>query len=118
MYIHLKDREYYEKLYDKHTIDYARRGIKYYEDFYKEIKEKMPKDDTIDRPGNVIMLNLFYMQTVGNDLLDRYDNRDRKIEEWMERDKNKDLQITDARLTSEPVCQHCKKPGFASQTKI
>lgn len=66
----------------------------------------------IDRPGNAILLNAFYMQTVGNELLHRYENRDQYINEWMAKDQAKDDQVAAARLTEEPYCHHCSKQGL------
>jgi hypothetical protein len=111
-YTHLKDRQYYEDLYDRLTVEDARRGMNYYNDFYAKFEKKLPKDDKIDRPGNAFVLNVFYMQTVGNDLLDRYEKREERIGDWIVRDEAKDAQITAARLTEEPYCQHCGKKGL------
>ena len=112
MYVHLKDQKYYEDLYDKFTVEDARRGMGYYYDFYEDFEKQLPKDQTIERPGNAFVLNVFYMQTVGNVLLDRYEKRDEHIREWMERDEAKDLQISSARLSEEPYCHHCGKHGL------
>ena len=87
---HLKDRKFYEDIYDRHTVEDARRGMVYYDKFFLELKKKIPKDDKIDRPWNAILLNVFYMQTVGNDLLFRYENRERHINERMAEDEKKD----------------------------
>ncbi len=111
-YTHLKDRQYYEDIYDRHTLEDGRRGIIHYTKFHDEFENKLPKDDKIDRPGNAALLNMFYMQTVGNDLLDRYEKRGERINEWMARDGAKDNQITTARLTEEPYCHHCGKQGL------
>lgn len=112
MYTHLKERKYYEDLYDRHTVEDARRGMSYYEEFYAEFEKKLPKDDKIERPGNALLLNVFYMQTVGNELLYRYESREQRISEWIERDEAKDKQIADARLAEEPYCHHCHKQGL------
>lgn len=111
-YQHLKPRQYYEDIYDRHTVEDARRGMVHYDKFYTEFESKLPKDDKIDRPGNAILLNTFYMQTVGDDLLDRYEKREQRINEWMARDEAKDNQLASARLTEEPYCQHCSKQGL------
>lgn len=112
MYKHLKDRQYYEEIYDKSTVDDARRGMKSYDKFYVQFEKKLPKDDTIDRPGNALILNLFYMQTIGNNLIRRYKNREKRISDWMERDEQKDEVIANARLKEEPYCHHCSKKGL------
>ncbi len=111
-YHHLQDRAYYEKLYDRMTIEDGRRGMVHYDNFHDEFESKLPKDDPIERPGNALVLNVFYMQTVGNDLLRRYENREQTISKWMERDEAKDVQLASARLTEEPYCQHCHKQGL------
>lgn len=112
MYTHLKERKYYEDLYDKFTIENARRGMVHYDKFYAEFESKLPKDEKMDRPGNAFLINVFYMETVGNELLDRYEKRDSKIIEWIARDEAKDDQISDARLSEEPYCHHCGKQGL------
>lgn len=109
---HLKERQWYEDIYDRHTVESARRGMVHYDKFFADFKKKLPKDDKIDRPGNAILLNVFYMQTVGNDLLHRYENRERRINDWMADDEAKDDQIVNARLSEEPRCHHCGKHGL------
>lgn len=111
-FVHLQDQKFYEDIYDGHTVKDGRRRMVYYEDFYEIFKKKLPKDDKIDRPGNAFLLNVFYMQTIGNDLLSRYENRDQSIRQMMEDDKAKDDQIASARLSEEPYCQHCTKQGL------
>ncbi len=111
-YTHLKDRQFYQDIYDRHTVEDARRGMVHYEKFHADFEKKLPKDDKFDRPGNALVLNVFYMQTVGNGLLDRYENREQYINEWMAIDEAKDNQIAAARLTEEPVCHHCGKQGL------
>lgn len=112
MYAHLRDRQFYEDIYDRHTVEDARRGMVHYEKFYTEFEAKLPKDDKIDRPGNALLLNVFYMQTVGNELLQRYENREQYISDWMAKDQAKDDQIAAARLTEEPYCHHCGRQGL------
>lgn len=112
MYIHFKDRQYYEDLYDNLTVESARRGMSHYDNFYSEFKSKLPKDEKVDKPGNAFLLNIFYMETVGNELLDRYEKRDGKIQEWIARDRAKDERVSSARLTEEPSCHHCGKQGL------
>ena len=112
MHKHLKDRQHYEDRYDRLTVESARRDIVYYDKFYDEFESKLPPDDKIDRPGNAILLNIFYMQTVGDELVRRYLERDRSIEEMMSKDKARDNQISEARLNKEPKCHHCNKQGL------
>lgn len=112
MYRHLRERKYYEDSYDRMTVKDARRGMVYYDDFYAKFEKKLPKDDKIERPGNALLLNVFYMQTVGDRLLHRYEEREQTINDWMKRDESKDTQIATARFTEEPYCHHCHKQSL------
>lgn len=112
MYTHLKERKFYEDIYDKHTIEDARRGMESYDNFFTEFEKKLPKDDTIDRPGNALLLNVFYMSVVGDSLIRRYNTREQYINDWMAQDEAKDAQISSARLLEEPYCRHCSKQGL------
>jgi len=112
VYTHLKDRKFYEDIYDRHTVESARQDIMQYEKFYVDFEKKIPKDDKIERPGNAVVLNIFYMQVVGNELLHRYETRNQYITDWMAKDQAKDEQISGARLTEEPYCRHCGKQGL------
>ncbi|MDQ3123777.1 MAG: hypothetical protein M3Q14_03795 [bacterium] len=112
MYTHLKERSYYEAIYDRHTIEDARRGMAHYDKFHNDFKANLPKNDNIDRPGNAFALNIFYMQTVGNNLLHRYEKREQHVTEWMDKDQTKDDQISSTRLNQEPFCLHCNKQGL------
>mgnify|MGYP001316560323 CR=1 FL=1 len=109
MYTHLKDRQYYENLYDKLTIEAARRGIVHYDKFLTDFEGKLPKGEKLDKPGNAFAVNVFYMQTVGNELIHCYEKRESTIGEWMARDESLDERIANARLSDEPYCQHCGK---------
>ncbi|HVW23329.1 MAG TPA: hypothetical protein VHB51_02520 [Candidatus Saccharimonadales bacterium] len=112
MHTHLKEDQYYEDLYDKITVEFARRNIVYFDKFYAEFEAKLPSGEEIDRPGNAFVINVFYMETVGNELLKRYNERDQKIAEWRERDAAKDAHVADTRLTEEPRCRHCGAQGL------
>lgn len=83
MYTHLKERKFYEDIYDKHTVEGGRHGMESYEDFFTEFEKKLPKDDKIDRPGNALLINVFYMSVVGNDLIRRYNEREQHITDWI-----------------------------------
>ena len=46
------------------------------------------------------------------ELLNRYENRDDSIDEWISNDELRDKRISNARLTKEPNRQHCNKNGL------
>lgn len=104
---YVKKYSYYEDLYDRLTVESARRGMVYYDEFYADFEKKLPSGEKIDRPGNAFVINVFYMETVGNELLRRYEGREQTIAEWIERDQVKDEQISGARLSEELRCLHC-----------
>ena len=116
MYAHLKDRKYYEDFYDRLTVDFARRDLKYFMQFHDKWFEIMP-DEKPTSHRSVFHLNNVYMQMVGNELLERYDRRESRILEMMAKDEAMDEQIASARLTSEPVCKHCGKTGLRIMDK-
>lgn len=115
--VHLKEREYYEDLYDRITVEWGRRNTETFNELYDKFFEIMP-----DEPRNshraVLHLNLIYMLFVGNELLDRYDKRDDDIREMMAKDEAKDQQIAGARLTAEPLCRHCQATGLRLTDKM
>lgn len=111
MYQHVRDQQFYEDMYDRLTVEWGRRDLKYFLEFRKGWFEIMP-DEKEDSFRSVFHLNWIYMMMCGNDLVDRYYKRDETIAGWIAKDEAKDQQIADARLKSEPVCQHCGKQGL------
>lgn len=110
-YQHLKDRPYYEDIYDRITVDWARRNVARFMEFrQKWFDMNEDKDESSFR--NAFYLNFFYMIIVGDELLNRYDKREAYIHDMMAGDEAKDQQIAAARLTHEPVCAHCGKTGL------
>jgi predicted Zn-ribbon and HTH transcriptional regulator len=117
MYIHLKPREHYEDIYDKHTVEHC-RNMKAYDtdqgltdaDFEKdhlkalspeqlrEIQEKLIKKGWLD---TVVKEMAVYMYAA-----ERYNNRASTIDDWMNDDKTKDHVLTN---TDIPAAAHCRK---------
>lgn len=114
---HLKQRQFYEDVYDRLTVECGRRDTETFNELHDKFFEAMP-----DEPRNshraVLHLNLLYMIFVGNELVDRYDGRESQIQEMMARDKAKDQQVIGARLVSEPACQHCGTTGLRLTYKM
>lgn len=115
--VHLKERKYYEDLYDRITVEWGRRNTETFNELYDKFFEIMP-----DEPRNshraVLHLNLIYMLFVGNELLDRYDKREDDTRAMMAKDEAKDQRIADTRLTAEPICQHCQATGLRLTDKM
>ncbi len=116
-YRHLRERSYYEDIYDRGTVESARRDLAHFLDFKEGWLKQMP-DDEHSSFRNTFHLNWIYMLLVGNHLLDNYDGRERYIGERMAEDKAKDERVADARLTTEPICRHCHKTGLRITSKM
>jgi DNA-directed RNA polymerase subunit M/transcription elongation factor TFIIS len=88
-----------------------------FNEIYVKFFEIMP-----DEPRNshraVLHLNLFYSIMVGNELVDRYDRRDSRVNEMIAEDEAKDDQVAIARLSAEPTCEHCEKTGLRLTEKM
>ncbi len=88
-YQHLKERSYYEEMYDRHTVERCRwheepRPLSYEE---KDARKGLT-------PGQIqwardLASDWLLFQLVG----DRWLQREKSIDEWMERDKQRDLML-------------------------
>lgn len=110
MYTHLKERTFYKDIYDSTTVKLGRHNLASFEKFrekYLEITKDKP-----DSLRSTLHLNWFYMLMIGNELVERHDNRDSRIQEMMAEDEAKDRQLGNARLSEEPNCRHCGKTGL------
>lgn len=111
MYAHLRERQHYEDRYDRTTVYFARHDMKPFLEFRDKWLEKMPENED-NKFRNSFHLNNVYMMMVGNKLVDRYDKRDQAIRTMMAEDEARDVRLSDARLTTEPRCEHCSKTGL------
>lgn len=114
---HLKQRQYYEDIIDRITVEWGRRNTETFNELYDKFFEIMP-DEPRKSHRAVLHLNLIYMIFVGNELLDRYDKREDDVREMMVNDEAKDRQVADARLTIEPTCRHCDTTGLRLTDKM
>ena len=111
MRTHLKDRKYYEDVYDGVTVSIARRNVASFEKFRERWFEIMP-DEKPDSQRSIFNLNWIYMLMAGSKLVERYDEREADIQRMMSEDTIKDEKVAEARLSEEPICQHCSKTGL------
>lgn len=107
----LRERSVYEDRYDRMTVYFARLDMKPFLEFRDKWLEKMPENEE-NKFRNSFHLNNIYMMMVGNNLVDRYNERDRAILSMMAEDEARDARLSAARLTSEPHCEHCSKTGL------
>jgi len=117
MHIYLKQREYYEDIYDSVTVNSGRRKTLMFTKMHDEFFKIMPNEPK-DSHRAVLHLNLIYAVFVGSDLLERYDSRESRVDEMMAQDRAKDELIANARLVAEPKCQHCESTGLRITEKM
>jgi len=121
MYVHLKERKYYEGLYDKITVELCRDKEAILRKVFKESKEKgFPEidDKSIDPESEALrifnMMHYFSVELLAGE---RWEGRTETIQEWIDKDTAKDQRVSEARLTTEPVCRHCGKQGLRIMEK-
>ncbi len=100
---HLKDKQYYIDLYDKHTVERCRGMEKrYVEDDPPPRNKKMSKEQ--DRAIREWAHNLMLTFEKG----ERYLNRDKTINDWMEADRKKDELYENAKAPDDIRCLTCR----------
>ncbi len=99
---HLEERSVYEERYDRHTVEECR----YLEDFFlsPKIQEKR-FDDGRGFPDRIMPLQLLHVTG------ERYLAREKTLNEWMERDRQRDLLVEQAR----PPLIRCPSCGQAME---
>lgn len=121
MHPYLKDRQSYEDTYDRHTVEICRKNEQMLLDVFLAGVEKVLPElaespvtkegrDPIDELARVH--HTFHYFYIYYNAGERWKEREKTIAEWMAKDESKDLQLQNARLTTEPVCQHCSKTGL------
>ncbi len=102
---YLKSKQYYEDLYDRATVTRCR----WIEDFHKNYKlpEKIKKKGSPEDLQKIqnITLNFDLMFTTG----ERYLNRDQTIQEWIDRDTEKQNLYENAEAPENIDCLACKE---------
>ena len=116
MYVHLKEREYYENRYDEITVELCRDQEEIMRKVFNEAKEKgFPevKDKNVDTEQEALrvfnMLHYFQVDMLAGE---RWEKRTDTIQKWINDDAAKDQRISNARLSSEPKCRHCGIEGL------
>jgi predicted RNA-binding Zn-ribbon protein involved in translation (DUF1610 family) len=107
MITHLKDRKYYEDLYDKITVDIGREEgqklLAVRSQILKTTEEK-------DMYATEFWFERLYWWLIEIPyLLPRWEERQPTIDSWMRSDREKDERLANARPRTEPVCSNCGK---------
>lgn len=110
MYTYLKDRQHYEDLYDKGTVEHCQSGERVVNQTFAEMDKKLPAAEKKKRQaGWYLMYSQLYFQFVETVAFGRRHERDKKIAEWMEADEQKDRRLAEAQMAKIPFCRSCGK---------
>lgn len=93
---HLQDRQYYEDLYDEHTVEECRW---YEEQGMKRIKEATPEK----KPWHKFIMDISIWGVSGQ----RYEHKSQTVSEWMEHDRQRDELVENAVPPSRILCLNC-----------
>ncbi|MBD3330195.1 hypothetical protein GF354_01535 [Candidatus Peregrinibacteria bacterium] len=97
---YLKDRSYYEDLYDKGTVEW---GLWHEEYFFNRAKDKKVNKLSKEMAKGLCRIYLYFYTG------DRYVKREDCINKWMERDRKED-DLLENTLLPEALCFMCGEP--------
>ncbi len=114
---YLKDRKHYEDLYDRQTVEEARRESNKLalarEEFYQKAKVTVGESHATE----FWWIRIYWWLVELPTLLPRWENRDTTIQEWMSSDRQMDERLEAARPHIEPTCTNCGKQGLKLKLK-
>lgn len=106
----LQSREFYEKLYDRATIDHCRSMESMVNKTFCELEKKAPDAELrATGMGWYLAYSMQYLFLVEKLALERFENRTQTIFEWMEKDEQEDRQLASALVRKTPYCRNCGK---------
>ncbi|MCA9329108.1 hypothetical protein KDA11_00525, partial [Candidatus Saccharibacteria bacterium] len=113
MATHLKEREYYEDLYDKQTVEIGRREtgsfLRAREGFYREVKVKDQEEkDVLD----FWWTRLYWWMIEVPVLLERWENKKITVDQWMTPRRNLAMLADNMYWTNKPPMMPCYYRGF------
>ncbi len=101
---YLKSKQYYSDLYDRHTVEGCRRVEKR----FAEPRNPLPEDSTLSEEeatrAEAMAKRLYLFFEKG----ERYINKDKTIQEWMDRDKKRDDLYETAQAPEDIRCLTCR----------
>jgi hypothetical protein len=103
-YKHLKDRQYYNDLYDRHTVEQCRRAVNSLNEI--ELPPLDGKELSKEEAGRMkpVFLNLILHFETG----ERYIKKEEIINEWMEEDRKRDELYENAVAPENIRCLTCR----------
>jgi hypothetical protein len=114
---YLKDRQYYEDTYDIHTIETC---LDYYSDIKKSFEEQRRSDEFKKYTPEEFNLEV---SKVLNVMLrgiqgERYKNKAKTIQEWMDRDKKEQDKLDQAEAPAPLPCHSCGSPTLLTDKEL
>ncbi|RJQ32010.1 hypothetical protein C4572_01565 [Candidatus Parcubacteria bacterium] len=109
--IHLKSQQYYSDLYDRHTVDICRRAERSFKN--KDTDHPLAEGITEEEARGVKKFAMkWYLHM---EMGERYLNKEKTVQEWMETDRRKDELYESAQAPEDIRCFTCRnrlKPTF------
>ncbi len=99
---HLKDKQYYVDLYDRHTVYLCRRWDIPLKDSKASKDSELSKEQVEKIEAGVHKLMMYFKKG------ERYANKDKVINEWMENDRKKDEMYESAQAPENIRCLTCR----------
>ena len=115
MITHLKDRQYYDDLYDKITVDIGREEGQKLLTVRSQILKTTEEKDLY--ATEFWFERLYWWLIEIPYLLPRWEEKQSTIDSWMRRDRELDERLTNARPRVEPICSNCRRQGLRLVTK-
>jgi len=109
VYTHLKDRQYYEDLYDEGTVEQCRSGERMVNATFRKMEQEHAKEIASRKPGWYLQYSTLYFSLVEMPAAARHMNRDEAIDKWMQRDEAKDRKLAEAHIAGGTFCRSCGK---------
>jgi len=109
--IHLKSQQYYSDLYDRHTVDMCHRT----EQSFKNKDTDLPLAEGITEEEAKGVKKFAMKWYLHMEMGERYLNKEKTIQEWMETDRRKDELYESAQAPEDIRCLTCRnrlKPTF------
>ncbi len=108
---HLKSKQYYLDLYDRHTVEQCRRSEKFFDqdDILPSATDEAEKQEAKRIKKTALELSLYFEKG------DRYLNKEKVIREWMDADQKRDELYESAEAPEDIRCLTCRnrlKPTF------
>jgi hypothetical protein len=101
---HLKPKQYYIDLYDRHTVEQCRRTEK----IWNKEEADLPKDKKVSKKQMAQIKSFAHEWYMHIEMGERYLNKEKIIREWMDSDQKKDDLYESAQAPEDIRCLTCR----------